>query len=390
MSDVTIVSPDGDFAGRIGELLQTSVRQVWQPDLAGSTDPVSEALRADPDVVVVGPGFDNADDQLAVVAGLEARRPDLAVIVVGSTEGSFALAAMRAGARDVVDVDADDDELVEVVERARTVADRRRLSVSELDESPRRRVITVLSPKGGTGKTTVSTNLAVGLARAGVGPVLLVDFDVQFGDCSGALGLEPEHHLDDAVRATPLDRTVLKMFLARHESGLHVLAPPASLAIADDIDGDQLKVVMGLLVEEFPWVVIDTSAGIDEAALVAMEFSTDLLFVGSTDVPAVRALRRQVEALDRIAMNGPERHLVLNRADARVGLEADDISATVGLTVRHRIPSSRSIPISTNQGTPAIDANARDSVGKAFNQLVASFLPTTNTASDKRRWRKRP
>lgn len=389
MSGVTIISPDTAFAERVGTLLGLGkpTRRVWEDDWASPVQAVEEALLSDPDVIVVGPDIDRFSTQLDIISRLEARRADVAVVAVGAVTGDFALAAMRAGARDVVSADTDDDLLLEALQRARAAVDRRRTSVHGHDEQIRRRVIAVLSPKGGSGKTTLSTNLGVGLARAGVGPVLLVDLDLQFGDVCGALGLEPEQDIADAARVPMLDRTTLKMFLTTHHSGLHVLAPPRSLADADDLTGDQLKSVFGLLVEEFPWIVVDTSAGIDEAAVVAMEFATDLVFVASTDVPAVRALRRQVEALDRIHMTSPKRHLVLNRADARVGLDADDIGATVGLEVDAKIPSSRSVPIATNQGRPVIETNSRDSVGRAFAQVVHSFLPSGAREADTRRWR---
>jgi pilus assembly protein CpaE len=390
VSGVTLVSEDQAFADRVTAALGLSeaVRRIWDdwPTLSAAVD---DALVSDPDVVVIGPGFDNVEDQLDLVSALEARRADVALIAVGPPDGAFVMAAMRAGARDLIDPGAGDAHLSEILQRARAVVDRRRSALAQADERVQRRVITVLSPKGGTGKTTVSTNLAVGLAQAAIGPVLLIDLDLQFGDVSGALGLEPEHSIADATRSLTLDRTSLKMLLTHHSSGLYVLTPPENLAEADDITGDQLKKMFALLVDEFPWIVVDTSAGIDEASIVALEFATDLLFVGSTDVPAVRAVKRQVAALDRLAMTTQARHLVLNRSDARVGLETDDISLTVGLPVSHQIPSSRAIPISTNQGSPVIESNHRDSVTRAFTALVESFLPEESRQStDRRRWRR--
>ena len=89
-------------------------------------------------------------------------------------------------------------------------------------------MVSVVSPKGGVGKTTVATNLAVGLAQRVPNSTVLVDLDVQFGDVASALDLEPEHFLADAVHATAKrDSMVLKTFLTQHRSGLYVICAPA-------------------------------------------------------------------------------------------------------------------------------------------------------------------
>jgi pilus assembly protein CpaE len=244
----------------------------------------------------------------------------------------------------------------------------------------RRRFITVVSPKGGTGKTTVATNLAVGLAQQVPKQVLLLDLDLQFGDCASALGVKPEHSLIDAIHSTNHERSGLKVFLANHHSSLLMLPPPDDLALADNIDADDLKKTLTAYAEEFPFVIVDTGGGIDAATLVAMQLSTDLLFVTTTDVPSILAVRRQIEALDQIGFISQRRSLVLNRSNAKVGLSVADVEGSIGMEVKFQIPSSRLIPVSTNEGAPAIEKEAGN-IARKFEEIAQYFAPDQDERS---------
>ena len=141
------------------------------------------------------------------------------------------------------------------------------------------------------------------------------------------------------------------MYLARHErSGLYVLAgsgrPEEGEAVTEDVAGR----VLDLLVRDFPYVIVDTAAGLDERALAAIERATDIVLLASMDVASVRNLSKEVDALNRLGFTSARRHFVLNRADTRVGLEVADVEVAVGMKVEAAIPSSRDVPLSMNQG----------------------------------------
>jgi pilus assembly protein CpaE len=327
-------------------------------------------------VVALGPGLP-PDSALELVRAFDHAHPEVSVVVVAEPSQALLRSAIRAGARDVISPDAPDEELRAALHFAVGAANHRRSVLDIRSESggPRKVVATVLCPKGGAGKTTVASNLAIGLARREPGRVAVVDLDLQFGDIASALHLFPEHTFRDAALSPRLDATTLKVFLTPHPRDLYVMCAPASPAEADDIDADGISRVLELLTESFDYVVIDTASGLDEGALTALEMSTDLVLVSAPDVPCVRSTQKEIAALHVIGTPEQRWHFVLNRADARTGLELRDIEATVGLSIDVAVPDSSAVPLALNQGTPILEADPRGPVSQALSCLVDRLVP---------------
>lgn len=384
MSGLLVASPAEDFDAKLASVFDGTLgghRRYWRDGLmdANPASIVAELTRTDPAVVALGPGLTD-NEALGLVEAFDTHRPDVLVLIVADPSLQLLERALRSGARDVVAPDADDRELRESFDQALDAANRRRGARTSTDlDTPSRHVICTLAPKGGTGKTTVSTNLATGLALEAPGDVVIVDLDFQFGDVASALHLEPEHTFADITKSTTsVDVTTVKVYLTKADSGLYALCGPESPAEADAITVQQVQHVISLLAAEFRYVIIDTGSGLDEATLSVLTLCTDVLLVTSTDVPSVRATRKEVEMLDRLGLTDQTRHFVVNRADARVGLPVSEVEATVGMEAHVTIPSSRSVPISVNQGTPVVATDRRSNVGEAFTRLVGRFEPTAS------------
>jgi pilus assembly protein CpaE len=192
--------------------------------------------------------------------------------------------------------------------------------------------------------------------------------------------MTPEHTFADITRSPlAVDPTTVKIFLTASQDGLYALCAPDSPVEADAITSQQVQHVVSLLASEFRYVVIDTGSGLDEGTLSVLKLCSDIILLTSTDVPSVRATRKEVEMLDLLNVTDQTRHFVVNRADARVGLPVSEVEATVGMTAEVTIPSSRAVPISVNQGTPILVADRRSTAGDAMSQLVGKFEPTTIT-----------
>ena len=253
--------------------------------------------------------------------------------------------------------------------------------------APRRsKVIVVVSPKGGAGKTAVSSNLSVALAQRHPGRVVAVDLDVQFGDLGLALSLSPERTLAQLARSSQIDATTLKLHLTPTTNGLFVLAGANDPVDADSIGHAHVSQVLPMLAENFDFVIVDTAAGLDELTLAALECATDLLLVSSLDVTSIRSLRNALDAFDHIGVSA-ERTLLLNRADSKVGLNPSDAEDVMGMKIACSIPSSREIPLSLNLGTPVVISEPKSAVAKQLQQLALLFAPS-NAEPSRKGWRR--
>jgi pilus assembly protein CpaE len=381
MTRLLLATADRDFEERVrgafGDDL-AALDTFWHDGMpfGDDLDRTLDGL-GDADVVAIGPDVPD-ETAIALARSVDRTRPGVSVVIVAEPSTDMMREALRAGARDVIDPRASYAEIRDALDRAFDAASTRRNVIEHDDasEADVRRVMTVICPKGGAGKTTVATNLASGLAQAAPNDVVIVDLDLQFGDVASALHIEPEHTFADVVRAADdLDAATLKAYLAPHPDNLFALCAPLSPTDADAITSEHVTKVIELLSASFKYVVVDTAAGLDEWCLSALEYATDFVVLSATDVPCVRNTRKEVEAL-RLLSNPDQRwHFVLNRADARTGLNIAAIEKAVGLTLDVAIPSSRTVPVSLNQGTPLIIAEPRKPVSLAMAQLVRRVAP---------------
>ncbi len=383
MSRLVLATANVEFESRVrdafdGEL--TGPLSYWREGLLlDPGDAVRELSGSGVEVVALGPDVP-PENALALASAFDHQRPDISVVIIAPPSTDLLQSALRAGARDVLAPDMEPADLRAAIERAfDTAVHRRQLFDSddaEGDNGDRGRVIMALCPKGGAGKTTVSTNLALALAQVAPGEVVIIDLDLQFGDVASALGLRPDLTFADAVRSLDtLDATGLKAHLTVHPADLFVLCAPTTPTEADDLTVEQVERVLELLTQSFKYVVIDTASGLDENTLAALEYATDLLLISATDIPSIRATVKEIEALRVIGKPQHLWHFVLNRADARTGLTIPAIERTVGINVDVSIPSSRSVPMSLNQGEPLVLADPRSAVSLAMLQIVRRVAP---------------
>jgi pilus assembly protein CpaE len=380
MSRIVIATANIGFEQRVRRVFDGSLNgdlSRWRADdlLIDPDRTVKELAAKEPDVIVLGPDIP-INDALEVARLLYEDRPEISLIITTKPTPDLWEQAMHAGVRGVISPDATDQELRREFDRGIDTTSRQRqnLAPSQPGDGPSGRVITVLAPKGGSGKTAIATNLSVALAAARPDEVVLTDLDLEFGDTRSALRLTPEHSIADAAAAPgKLDPATLKVFLTGRGRGLYALCAPNSPAQGEEITDGDVRQILELLRTEFPFVVVDTAAGIDERVLSAVELSTDLILVCDLSLAGVQGLKKLIDALDRLGMTTASRHFVLNRADARVGLDGKEVAAIVGMKIDASVPSSRLVPLSMNQGTPVIEAAPRSPVAHALSDLATRF-----------------
>ncbi|MDH3680497.1 MAG: P-loop NTPase [Acidimicrobiia bacterium] len=329
-----------------------------------------------PDIVLFGPGVP-PEAALAIAGELDSSSPEIEVVLVAQPSQQLLADALRNGVRDVVAPDAGNELIGSTVNRvAAAVGLRRTRLAGPSGDSPSEDgdIITVMAAKGGVGKTTVATNLAVELAREAPNEVVLVDLDLVAGDVDVVLGLKPTASV--ATVATPgaiLDPTVIKLSLSSHRSGLLVLAAPDDLVEADTVDCELVLEMFDLLRRSFRHIVVDTAPGAGAPLAAAVEAADDLLAIASPEVAGLRSLRRNLEGLSMLGLDRARRHLVVNRSENRAGLDNQTIENTVELRVSHTVPDSKEIAAAANQGVPFVDAYPRNDAVRAFKELAADF-----------------
>jgi len=380
MSRVVLAGADEDLILRVKQATDGDVTVLPPGRLPGDPARLFEQLLDGelPEVLLVGPHAP-APDVLTLAARLDIQSPGISVVLVAEPSPDMWQAAMRAGIRDLLPPQADAPEIRAAVERAASAAAGRRRVLRPVEETARYtgRVITIASPKGGVGKTTVSTNLAIGLTAAAPQSTVLVDLDVQFGDVASALGLVPEYTLPDAVRGpASQDTMVLKTFLTQHPSGLYAVCGAESPAAGDTVSGEDVTRLLASLAREFRYVVVDTAPGLSEQTLAALDRATDVVMLSSMDVPGVRGLRKELDVLRELCMIPAGRHVVMNFSDPKGGLSVRDVETAIGTGVDVVLPRSAAVPASTNQGVPLLQSGKRDPMAKELRRLVARFAAT--------------
>ncbi|WP_309050774.1 AAA family ATPase [Streptomyces sp.] len=397
MSRLLLVTGDPEYDARFRKAVEGrlpgEIQTVFSTSLPATPDELlGRSVGELPTVIVLGPGVD-LHVALRLGGIFDIQRPEVSLILVVPADMSLAVAALRAGFRDVLDQDADADEMLGTLSRVLDTAASRRRTLPQGGSfgagphevvAPHRddsRVIVVTSPKGGVGKTTVATNLAVGLGALAPMNTVIVDLDVQFGDVAAALRLAPEHSLTDAVTGPAVDDAlVLKTFLTVHPASIYALCTPANPAEGDLVGAAQITHLIDQLSSQFQYVVIDTAPGMGEHALAALEAATDVIFVTGMDVPGVRGLRKEMDLLGEMALVPENVSVLVNAADRNTGLSVRDIEATIRTTVDHMVPRSRMAAYATNRGVPLILHAPRDKAARQLKSLVDTFSPNHPTA----------
>jgi pilus assembly protein CpaE len=340
-----------------------------------------ETFLEQPSDLVIVACVDYTEQAEHVVERAVKQRPDRPVVVLAEQSQNGALRqAFEAGADDVIRLPQTPESLGFALQKV--VA--RRHGSSHVRGTPLAPLVCVLGPKGGTGKTLVSTNLAVALARRDQ-RVVLVDLDLQFGDVGLALGLIPERTIYELAKAgRPYDHDKIDRHLMRHPSGVKVLVGPTRPDHASAVTVDFLRDVYASVRTMCDIVIVDTPPGFTPEVIATIDVSTSAVVVGMLDSLSLKNTKLGLETLDLMGYPLENVSLLLNRADSRVGITHDDVTAIIGRTPDVLVPSDREIPRSVNEGTPIVASKDRSEAAKAFRQLADMYTktkPSTETGS---------
>jgi pilus assembly protein CpaE len=332
------------------------------------------------DAVVIGASVD-IESALDLASDMRITRPSLGVVVVRRRVDTSVLAdALRAGVREVCE-ERDLAGINAAVKRVRQLAQSLRETVPGAatleDGADRGLLVTVFSAKGGCGKTTLSTNLAVALTEGGRNRVCLVDLDLSFGDVAIALQLFPAHTIADAVSlGEGLDVAAVESLLTPHNNiaGLSTLVAPLDPASNRGISADLVRRILSILKDEFDYVVVDTPPAFDEQVLEALDQSDLIALIATLDIPALKNLKLTLETLEEINFPREKWAVILNRSDSKVGLALNEVEKTLRVPISVEIPSSRDVPAAINRGVPIVFDSPKHPVSMSVKQFAEKYL----------------
>lgn len=371
------------------------INLVFATSLANDIESVAaDLLTCEPTAIFFGSDVP-ADFAFVLARRLLSLSPTTEIVLVNTVSTENWAQAARIGIHNIIDPDSGEKDFVQAIGAAvergiRTLA---HFGVSSRIENKRGRLIAVLSPKGGSGKTTVAVNIATAIAQVAPNRTLLIDFDCQFGDVATSLGMTPDRTLTDLGNLPQLDVTSVKLFMTRDSTGsLFVLPSSGSPEEADLIDKTLAEELLNIMLYEFEYIVVDTAAGIDERSLAAIGFASDLVLIAGMDVASVRNLIKELEILDRLKKPSQNRHFVLNRVSSDSGLKVDDIVEAVGIPISSQIATSSLLLKRSNSGQAVVLVDPKSAEAKGLVEFAHKFLSpqdqSTVTPPKRRRWRR--
>ena len=362
---------EGIGAESVAPLLPTD-DDIHVLDYVEGLHPSLDALQASSAELVIVACSPDSREAVTLIEQAVGQRPDRPVVVLqmGAAESNgFMHEVFGAGADDIVSVSESPERVRHTLQK--TIARRRGAALAK-GGAPAR-LICVLGPKGGTGKTVTTCNVGVALAEAGQAATI-VDLDLHFGDVGLGLRLSPEQTIFDLARsAGALDAEKVDGFLMSHPSGARVLLAPTRPDHAGAVSTSFVAEVLAILRATSDVVVVDTPAGFAPEVITAIDSSTDVCMVGMLDAFSLKDTKLGLETIDLMGYDPAAIRIVLNRADSHVGIGLNDVKSILGRAPDVLVPSDRDIPRSVTEGVPIITSSPRSDAAKAYLELAKHY-----------------
>ncbi|MCJ7724545.1 MAG: response regulator [Anaerolineales bacterium] len=370
---VLIVDDDAETRENIRKLLsfESDVNVVGTARTGREAIQLSQEF--EPDVVLMDINMPDMDG-IATTEAIRLKQPVVQIVIL-SVQGdpNYMRRAMLAGARDFLIKPPMGDELISAIRRAGLMAQQERKKNTQAHVAPRAggqsimtpgtasqgKIITVYSPKGGTGCTTVAVNLAVALNNNET-RVVIVDGNLQFGDVTVFLNEQAKNSIADlASRADELDPEIVEDVMIKHAaSGLRVLAAPVRPEYADTVTGNQLTKILKYLRHLFAYVVVDTTPMLTDITLAAIDTSDVVILITTQDIPALKSARLFLDLSQTLGIERERIIFVMNRYSKRIAITSEKVSENLKQEILTVIPLDENVVIpATNSGIPFVLSN---------------------------------
>jgi len=357
-------------------------------DVAGTGTSGEEAIRLAmelrPDVIVMDINMPEMDG-IAASEIISQRLPMTPIIMMSvHGEAEHLRRAMLAGAREFLVKPFSSDEFSTSIKRVheRELVRRTQQQVTEpaqrpviQSDPPEHRVVAIFSPKGGAGRTTIATNLAVALHRETGARVCLVDANLQFGDVGVLLNLNPKNRsIIDAVEAGDPDAYIIETVVVDHSTGIRVLLGPPAPEGADLVSAANLRKIVEELKQSHDYVVVDLPSGLTEHSLGIMDLADDLLVIAALEITTIKNVRLFLEVADQLEYHRSKIRLVINRSDTAQGIRIGDVEASIRRPIDGTIVSDgRLAVLAVNRGVPFVVSHPEAALSRDIVKLARTL-----------------
>jgi pilus assembly protein CpaE len=367
---VIIVDDVSETRENVRKLLQfeTDVDVVGVARTGKEAIQLSQDLQ--PDVVLMDINMPDMDG-ISATEAIRAKLPAVQVVIL-SVQGdqNYMRRAMLAGARDFLTKPPMGDELISAIRRAGSMAQAERTKNAQVYvapvvgnlgavlgySAPKGKIVTIYSPKGGTGCTTLAVNLALTLHNEDT-HVALVDGNLQFGDIAVFMNEQGKNTIVDlAPRAEELDPEIVEEVMLKHAaSGLHILAAPSRPEYAEKVSSSQFTRVLEYLRQMYAYVVVDTASLLTDATLAAIDISDLLVLVTTQDIPSIKNCRLFLDLSQTLGIDRERILFVMNRFDKRINITPDRVTDNLKQEVASVIPLDEGTATkAVNRGVPFV------------------------------------
>lgn len=390
---VLIVDDVADTRENVRKLLQFEADIEVVGAARTGQEGIQLSQELDPDVVLMDINMPDIDG-IAATEKIHERSPHQQVVIL-SVQGdqNYMRRAMLAGARDFLTKPPMGDELVSAVRRggemaraertknkpARTAAPAGAARGAVHGTHPpgvlQGKIITVYSPKGGTGCTTLAANLAVALHNEDT-RVVIVDAKLQYGDVAMFFNEQGKNTiLDIAPRVDELDPDIVEDIMVKHEAtGVHILAAPQRPDEWDKTTTEQFTKVMEYLRQLYSYIVVDTSSALRDVTAAAIDISDTIVLVTTQDIPAIKNARLFLELLQSSGIGRDRLVFVMNKYDPRIRITPERVAENLKEKISAVIPLDEKVVIpAVNRGIPFMLDNRAQPVGKGIFSLAEAI-----------------
>ncbi len=318
--------------------------------------------------------------------------PESPIIMMSvNNEQDYLRRSMLAGASDFVTKPFSADEVINAIRRVHEIGKVKRQRFANLapaaagggvtlpPSQERGKIISFFSPKGGVGRTTLATNLAVALHQSTEKPVVLVDGSLPFGDVAVILNMNPKAKtIGDLVGSfDAMDTEVLESVLVTHSTGIKVLLAPPTPEAAELVQPASMKRVLELLRQNYAFVVVDTWPSYTEIVLTMLDTSDVVLVPMTLEITSLKNVRVFMEIATKLGYDDVKVQLVANRNDSSGGIKASDVEASLGRKIPHTVVSDgRALVLAVNRGVPFVISHRDSQVSKDIFEMARRLSGT--------------